>query len=116
MITLYSASFRKLLTDLALPATSWSVSRPSGDGVTAARAYAPAGTVTLYVLRMTAPGLRELAAQWPHLTADWWGVGAQDLDLLAYDQVSASGDSFGVQAVDAESWPGYLVAPLKRLT
>lgn len=114
MSNLYSASLRRLLDDLGAGEETWSVSRASGDGITAAVTRAAGSSVTLRVLRMTDPKFQALAAALPHLTAEWWGIGAADVNLQTDDRIGAADYSFGVQAVDT-SWPGYAVAALKRL-
>lgn len=113
-MNLYSASLKRLLDDLGAGVTTQTVSRPSGDGITAAVTRAAADSVTGRIIRMTDPKFQALAAALPHLTADWWWIGDTDQDIRIDDRLGAGDYSFGVQAVD-DTWPGYAVAALKRL-
>lgn len=113
-MNLYTASLRRLLDDLGAGAAAWSVSRTASNGITAATSTA-VGTRTLRVLRMTDPKLQALLAGWPHLTAEWYGIGAAGLDVYANDHIAAGDYSFGVTGADNDSWPGYTVLALKRL-
>src|SRR5262249_57184130 len=85
---------------------SWTRSRTTGAGVSAAVSAAPDATVTGYAVRAQADMLAAAPAQTPIPIGIWRWYGASGQDILAHDTLTSQADSaiaFLVRDIDTDA-------------
>lgn len=96
--------------------SSWTISRTTGDGITARPEAEDVGTVTGYVVRKRPDVVAVVAAPDYTPTSDWQFVAALPADVQEGDTLTSVEDGAVYQVMGVELRHGYLAAELEQLS
>jgi len=113
MLDLYTPSLIRLLGDAAITGT-FTISRGAGDWIAESTMSTPTA-VAGSVIRMDTPRLGQTDPGWPIGNAPYLFLFAPGVDIQKNDQLTLSGDTWAITHVDADTFPGYVIAGASKL-